>query len=219
VDDAPLSALDVLRALVAVKIGSKFDDVKPSDSIRALVGGKSALQNELLGDVSQEFGGNDVEGGGELPLADLAKQLQPRCQGLGKGTTAALTRLAARKLPASFSPPAMRKHLAQRFGLGAGRQDAVLVRALVAVPEQRLDDAGAAAWLDGVARAYAASAGVQLGGGAAAALARAALAVWCRARRWRRRASSTWRWRARSCSCCSRIWATTRTRCCVRWTM
>jgi fatty acid synthase subunit alpha len=178
VDDVPLSAVDVLRALVAVKVGSKFDDVKPSDSIRSLVGGKSALQNELLGDVSQEFGGNDVEGGGEMPLADLAKHLQPRCQGLGKCTTAALTRVAARKLPASFSPPAMRKHLAQRFGLGAGRQDAVLLRALVAVPEQRLDDAGAAAWLDGVARAYAASVGVQLGaaGGGGAGGAR---------RRWR----------------------------------
>jgi fatty acid synthase subunit alpha len=165
VDDAPLPALDVLRALVAAKLSSKFDDVKPSDSIRALVGGKSALQNELLGDVSHEFGGTDVEGAGDLPLADLGKQLQARCAGLGKVTTAALSRVAARKLPASFSLPAMRKHLAARFGLGAGRQDAVLVRATVAAPEQRLDDAGAAAWLDGVARAYAASAGVHAGSG------------------------------------------------------
>jgi fatty acid synthase subunit alpha len=51
VADAPLKALDFLRVVVAVKLKKKLAEIKPSDTIKALVAGKSALQNELLGDL------------------------------------------------------------------------------------------------------------------------------------------------------------------------
>jgi fatty acid synthase subunit beta len=51
VADAPLKALDFLRVLLALKLKKKLAEIKPSDTIKALVAGKSALQNELLGDL------------------------------------------------------------------------------------------------------------------------------------------------------------------------
>jgi fatty acid synthase subunit alpha, fungi type len=50
VDDAPIKANDILNVIVAQKL-KKVEEVPLSKSIKDLVGGKSTLQNEILGDL------------------------------------------------------------------------------------------------------------------------------------------------------------------------
>jgi fatty acid synthase subunit alpha len=56
VDDVPIKANDVLNVIVAKKLKKKkVEEVPLSKSIKDLVGGKSTLQNEILGDLQMEF--------------------------------------------------------------------------------------------------------------------------------------------------------------------
>ncbi|KAJ2332717.1 fatty acid synthase alpha subunit Lsd1, partial [Coemansia sp. RSA 2681] len=54
--DIPLQALDVVHAIVAHKTKRSLADVYALKSIKALVGGKSTLQNEIVGNLHKEFG-------------------------------------------------------------------------------------------------------------------------------------------------------------------
>jgi fatty acid synthase subunit alpha, fungi type len=55
VDDVPIKANDVLNVIVAQKLKKKVEEVPLSKSIKDLVGGKSTLQNEILGDPQMEL--------------------------------------------------------------------------------------------------------------------------------------------------------------------
>ncbi|KAJ3389073.1 3-oxoacyl-[acyl-carrier-protein] synthase, partial [Entophlyctis sp. JEL0112] len=56
VSDAAISAGEILFALIAQKLKKSLAEVSPTKTIRDLVGGKSTLQNEILGDLGAEFG-------------------------------------------------------------------------------------------------------------------------------------------------------------------
>jgi fatty acid synthase subunit alpha, fungi type len=64
IEDVPIKASDILNVIVAQKLKKK---VPLSKSIKDLVGGKSTLQNEILGDLQMEFM-SAPEKGEELPL-------------------------------------------------------------------------------------------------------------------------------------------------------
>lgn len=49
IDDAPIKATDVVRAIIAQKLKKPFGDIPLSKAIKDLVNGKSTLQNEILG--------------------------------------------------------------------------------------------------------------------------------------------------------------------------
>jgi fatty acid synthase subunit alpha len=49
IDDAPVKATDVVRAIIAQKLKKPFSDIPLSKAIKDLVNGKSTLQNEILG--------------------------------------------------------------------------------------------------------------------------------------------------------------------------
>jgi fatty acid synthase subunit alpha len=51
VEDVPIKAIEILSVVVAQKLEKKVDEVPLSKTIKDLVGGKSALQNEILGDL------------------------------------------------------------------------------------------------------------------------------------------------------------------------
>lgn len=59
---------------------SPFFKKKVADTatIHALVGGKSALQNEIIGDVEAEFG-ETPDGSADLPLGELSKTIGVGC--------------------------------------------------------------------------------------------------------------------------------------------
>ncbi|KAL1956694.1 hypothetical protein VTO42DRAFT_6944 [Malbranchea cinnamomea] len=174
VADAPVTALDIVRALVAQKLKKGLTDIPTSKAIKDLVGGKSTLQNEILGDLGKEFG-STPEKPEDTPLDELAGSLQATFDGqLGKQSSSLIARLVSSKMPGGFNITAVRKYLETRWGLGPGRQDGVLLLALTMEPPSRLgSESDAKAYLDDVANKYAAHAGVSLsspsaGGDAAA---------------------------------------------------
>ncbi|KAJ2784444.1 fatty acid synthase alpha subunit Lsd1, partial [Coemansia linderi] len=159
--DVPLQSLDVVHALVTHKLKRPLADVSSLKSIKTLVGGKSTLQNEIVGDLHKEFGSRVPDKPEELSLQDLAAAIGAFGGGLGKHTQAQLARLFSNKMPGGFSLSSTRSVLQSAYGLGLQRQDALLLLALTMEPSSRLSgDAEAKAWLGTVAEAYAAKAGI-----------------------------------------------------------
>ncbi|KAL4959186.1 trifunctional fatty acid synthase subunit FAS2 [Aspergillus stella-maris] len=163
VEDAPVSALDVVRTLVAQKLKKTLSDIPLNKAIKDLVGGKSTLQNEILGDLGKEFG-STPEKPEDTPLDELGASMQATFNGqLGKQSSSLIARLVSSKMPGGFNITAVRKYLETRWGLASGRQDGVLLLALTMEPASRLgSEADAKAFLDDVANKYAANAGISL---------------------------------------------------------
>lgn len=168
VSDAPVVAIDILRTLIAQKLKKSLSDVPLTKAIKDLVGGKSTLQNEILGDLGKEFG-STPEKPEDTPLDELGAAMQSTFNGqLGKQSTSLIARLVSSKMPGGFNITAVRKHLETRFGLASGRQDGVLLLALTMEPAARLgSENDAKAYLDDVTGKYAASAGINLSAPAA----------------------------------------------------
>ncbi|OAK97945.1 hypothetical protein IQ06DRAFT_379724 [Phaeosphaeriaceae sp. SRC1lsM3a] len=163
VADAPVTATDILRALVAQKLKKPLMDIPLSKAIKDLVGGKSTLQNEILGDLGKEFG-STPEKPEDTPLDELGASMQQTFNGqLGKQSASLIARMVSSKMPGGFNITAVRKHLETRWGLAQGRQDGVLLLAITNEPAARLgSEADGKAFLDEQANKYAAIAGVNL---------------------------------------------------------
>ncbi|KAG7287129.1 hypothetical protein NEMBOFW57_006634 [Staphylotrichum longicolle] len=169
VPDAPVQALDIVRALVAQKLKKPLQDIPLSKAIKDLVGGKSTLQNEILGDLGKEFG-STPEKPEDTPLDELGAAMQATFDGnLGKTTQGLIARLISSKMPGGFNITTARKYLETRWGLASGRQDGVLLLAITMEPPARLgSEADAKAFLDDTTQKYASNAGVSLSTAAAA---------------------------------------------------
>ncbi|KAF2147719.1 fatty acid synthase subunit alpha [Myriangium duriaei CBS 260.36] len=168
VADAPVGAVDILRALIAQKLKKPLMDIPLSKAIKDLVGGKSTLQNEILGDLGKEFG-STPEKPEDTPLDELGASMQATFNGqLGKQSSSLIARLVSSKMPGGFNITAVRKHLETRWGLGPGRQDGALLLGLTTEPAARLgSENDAKAWLDDLANKYASQAGINLSSPAA----------------------------------------------------
>ncbi|KAJ9060861.1 fatty acid synthase alpha subunit Lsd1 [Entomophthora muscae] len=171
IQDAPLSAANVLHIIIAQKLKKELSQVPMSKTIKDVVGGKSTLQNEILGDLQKEFGSNVPEKPEETPLDELGASIAPAFNGaLGKHTSSLISKLIAAKLPGGFTQTNAREYLSSSFGLGSGRTDGVLLLALTKEPAARLaNEADAKAWLDSVAQAYASNEGITLSAASAGA--------------------------------------------------
>jgi fatty acid synthase subunit alpha len=180
VADAPVGAVDIVRALVAQKLKKPLSDIPLSKAIKDLVGGKSTLQNEILGDLGKEFG-STPEKPEDTPLDELGASMQSTFNGqLGKQSQSLIARLVSSKMPGGFNITAVRKHLETAFGLGPGRQDGALLLALTMEPPARLgSESDAKSYLSDVANKYASTAGISLSsapaGGAAGGAAGAGM--------------------------------------------
>ncbi|KAG0644937.1 Fatty acid synthase subunit alpha [Hyphodiscus hymeniophilus] len=166
VADVPTPALHIVRALVAYKLRKPIQQVPPEKSIKDLSGGKSTLQNELIGDVTNEFG-STPDGAEDKSLARLSEELQPHSSGqLGKTSSALIARFISAMMPAKFNLNAIRDHLHETWLLGPSRQASVILFAMtqgVASGSGRLASITAAKeMLDTAVATYAASSGLTL---------------------------------------------------------
>ncbi|KAJ2630931.1 fatty acid synthase alpha subunit Lsd1 [Coemansia sp. RSA 1290] len=178
IDDVPVKAVDIIHTIVCQKLKKSLDEVPMSKSIKELVGGKSTLQNEILGDLQKEFGNDVPEKSEETPLNELAESMTSFSGALGKHSSGQVARLISSKMPGGFSQSAARGYLQSKYGLGPQRQDGLLLLGLTSEPASRLGgEADAKVWLDTLADAYAKKAGISYssagaaGGGAAAGAA------------------------------------------------
>ncbi|KAJ2718169.1 fatty acid synthase alpha subunit Lsd1, partial [Coemansia sp. Benny D115] len=170
VEDVPLTAVDVMRVVVAQKTHRPLADIQASATLRDLTGGKSTLLNEILGDLLKEFG---ISAGQSIPdrideisISEVCAGLglTQRLDGMGRYTSGQVARVFSAKMPGNVSVSAARRHMADVYGLSRShQQDAALLVSLTMEPEARLDSKdGANAWLAAVVRAYAQYAGITL---------------------------------------------------------
>ncbi|KAI1503132.1 fatty acid synthase subunit alpha [Biscogniauxia marginata] len=169
VPDAPVTALEIVRALIAQKLKKPFLEVPLSKAIKDLVGGKSTLQNEILGDLGKEFG-STPEKPEDTPLDELSALMQATFNGqLGKQSQSLIARLVSSKMPGGFNITSTRKYLESRWGLASGRQDGALVLAITMEPPSRLaSESDAKTYFDDVVQKYATNSGISLSTAAAA---------------------------------------------------
>jgi fatty acid synthase subunit alpha len=168
IEDVPIKANDILLSIIAQKLKKKVEEVPASKSIKDLVGGKSTLQNEILGDLQLEFT-SAPEKGEELPLEELGSSLSVGHSGtLGKYTSGLVSRMIGGKMPGGFNSSAIKTHLAKTWGLGSSRADGVLLLGTTMEPAKRLSsEAEGKAWLDSVVALYAQRSGISLSSGGA----------------------------------------------------
>merc|ERR1719183_720678 len=138
-------AIDALRVILASRLGKLVDDIPSTATIKQLSGGKSALQNEIAGELGKEFDG-ESDNVVELPLSDLAKVIGSSYKRLGKLTTELLDRVVKEKLPAGTSISTLRASLKTEYTLTTDAVEGVLLRAIPMAPAARLDEAAAVAW-------------------------------------------------------------------------
>ncbi|KAJ2607601.1 fatty acid synthase alpha subunit Lsd1 [Coemansia sp. RSA 1365] len=161
VPDVAIQPIEIIRALIAYKLKLGLDSVTGDRSIQDLVGGKSTLQNEIIGDLQKEFGGDPPDKPEEIPLSELAQGLSLPADGLGKVTQGLISRMIASKMPGGYTRSSICQHLEEAFGLGKQRQQGTLLVALTMEPSVRFDlESGAKDWLATVAKNYAKIAGI-----------------------------------------------------------
>ena len=161
VSDIPVSALESVKALVAGSLKKPSSEIKLDDSIKALSGGRSTIQNEIIGDMLEEFGplADDAE---NMPIKEIAATIQKTYDGkLRKCLRTRVEKMIASKMPGSFNSMAVRTFLSDKWGLGSGRQDAVLLTTLSQQPATRFKKTeDAETFLDRVAQEYMDGAGL-----------------------------------------------------------
>jgi fatty acid synthase subunit alpha len=146
ITDEPVAALDALRTILSVKLKKPIDAIAPNATIKELSGGKSALQNEVLGDLGAEFG-SEPEGAGEKPLSELATLMGGSYTKLGTFTSTTIRNMLRSKMPGGFGQSQIVAYLSEKYGLGPGRQDSVLLQTLLQEPKTRFGSEGEAkAW-------------------------------------------------------------------------
>jgi len=158
----PLTPLHALRLLVGHKLKVPFSEVDPSKSVKTLAGGKSAVQNEVLGDVANEFKA-EPEGAAELSLSELASKVSSSYASAGKVLSSLSSKNLALALPGTFGKSASLAFLQATFGVDQTTGEAILVHALAHKVDKRLEnDAAAMEWMRKVAQDYASANGQSL---------------------------------------------------------
>lgn len=167
VEDAPPKAVDTVRIIVAQKLKKQAGEIPLSKSLKELSGGKSTLQNEILGDLQVEFA-SAPEKAEDLPLDELGAAMNVGYSGLGKHAMALTNRMIASKFPGGFNISAARAHLGKQWGLGPLRTDSALFFGILNEPAKRMGSEGEAkTFLDALAQSYASYSGISLSSGSA----------------------------------------------------
>ncbi|KAI1464223.1 putative 3-oxoacyl-synthase [Daldinia caldariorum] len=159
--DTPVTALESVTALVASSLKKPASDIKLDESIKGVSGGRSIVQNEIIGDMLEEFGplADDVE---NIPLKELATTIQSTYDGkLKKCLRTRVEKMVGSKMPGSFDLISARSYLSDKWGLASGRQDSVLLLALGQQPAARFKkNEDAEAFFDTIAQGYLNNAGL-----------------------------------------------------------
>ncbi|OKL55496.1 Fatty acid synthase subunit alpha [Talaromyces atroroseus] len=163
-DNIPnISATHIVIALTAQKVKKPFEALPIQKSIQELSGGKSTLQNELMGDLVVEF--VSVPNGGEyMPLETLGETLQQGFSGKpGKQMSTLISKLISRKMPGGFNQSMMQNHIESHWGLNKGQSIVPICLAVTMEPPARLEHVeNAKQFLDDVVTRFALFSGTSL---------------------------------------------------------
>ncbi|KAG9401867.1 3-oxoacyl-[acyl-carrier-protein] synthase [Aphanomyces cochlioides] len=138
VTDEPVSVNHVLRVFLAHRFKKQLSEIDDNVTIHGLAAGKSAAQNEVVGELEKEFGGG-VDRVPELPVSILATSFKSYKQ-FSPVFTTLTTDFVRKQLPGGFNISQVKSYLSSEFGLGAGRTDSVLMHSLLFPRVVRLAD-------------------------------------------------------------------------------
>ncbi|KUL89708.1 hypothetical protein ZTR_00595 [Talaromyces verruculosus] len=158
-----LSSTHIVIALTAQKVKKTFDVLPTQKSIQELSGGKSTLQNELMGDLGVEF--SAVPNGGEyMPLETLGEALQQSFNGKpGKQMSTLISKFISRKMPGGFNQAMMQNHLETFWGFSKENSIIPVCFAITMEPPSRLEHVdNAKQFLDDVVSRFASFVGISL---------------------------------------------------------
>ncbi|KAF0696429.1 hypothetical protein As57867_012762, partial [Aphanomyces stellatus] len=160
--DEPVRAGHVLQVFLATRLKKPLREIHDTSSIQSLTGGKSALQNEIVGDIEKEFDVT-VERMSEIPLATL-KQMFPKYDHLGRVFSSLVNDTIRKCMPGGFNISHVKNYLATVHGLGPGRISSVLMHSLLfpPAPLRHANESTAKLWLDTTVADYANYAGVAI---------------------------------------------------------
>ncbi|KAL2419958.1 Fatty acid synthase subunit alpha [Exophiala dermatitidis] len=144
-EDRPVTAKDVVLAILGSKLGKPASSIAMDKSVKELAGGRSILENEIIGELETEFG-STPEQGETMSIRSLCDRLHgANFSGqLGKVTKNTISKMLSSKMPGGYDMSRIRGHLEARWGAGPGLQDMILLRASAQQPKTRLADASAA---------------------------------------------------------------------------
>jgi fatty acid synthase subunit alpha len=163
VGDRPVSAFETLQVLLAIKLKKPISEISSESTIKDLVGGKSAIQNEILGDLQKEFG-SEPDSAATTPLTQLAQVMGHSYIKLGSQSQKLVSRVVSSKMPAGFGLTEIQDHLLKERDLGPGLTESVMMHSVLMEPEARLESiTKSREWLDSVADAYGSLRGVSIG--------------------------------------------------------
>lgn len=115
IKDVLIKASNILNVIVTQKLKKKVEEVPVSKSIKDLVGGKSTLQNEILGDLQMEFA-SALEKGEELPLEELGSALSVGHLGtLRKYVSSLVSHMVGGKMLGGFNIMSIKGHLSKAW--------------------------------------------------------------------------------------------------------
>ncbi|OMH83907.1 Fatty acid synthase subunit alpha, partial [Zancudomyces culisetae] len=152
----------IITSIVAQKLKKSYIDISDSKSIKDLVNGKSAMQNEIISDLQKEFQNQLPDKAEEMPLVELFGQLNNSSGGLGPFSSVRVSKLVNSKMPGGFTIPKIKEMLNKKYGLGPLRADCLLLLGTTFEPENRLaNEKDMNSWLEIVANQYAKIFGIQ----------------------------------------------------------
>lgn len=127
IDDLPIGAAELIHIMVAQKVRRPGHEISLTKTIKEIAGGKSTLQNELMGDFQKEFG-TVPERAEETPLAELGNAIE-RGSGWtkapGKFVSGLVSKMLSSKLPSGFNASAAKAFLQAELGIGPKAADSI----------------------------------------------------------------------------------------------
>ncbi|VTT58067.1 unnamed protein product [Fusarium fujikuroi] len=156
IEDTKVPVSAILISLLAPKLKKDPRAIPMTGTISNLVGGRSTLSNEIVGDLLAEFPNRVPDKPEEMPLSSLSETLSTSHDGqLGKATSALVMKMVSSRLPGGYSLSNARLYLREKWGLPPRRQDAVFLLALQRQPTSRLlSSTDVDSFLDANAAAY-----------------------------------------------------------------
>ncbi|KAL9045183.1 MAG: hypothetical protein Q9214_001740 [Letrouitia sp. 1 TL-2023] len=163
IPDTPIVAQEIIRCIIAQKLNKDYDSISTTKSIKDLTGGKSTLQNELVGILEAEFSGLPA-GPEDQSISQLGEGIEQNfSRNLGKESSRLISRFLSTKMPAGFAQNNIRNYLKEVWGVGSGRQTSILLLAMTAQPQSRLPSIDSAKELfDTLVLRYASATGISL---------------------------------------------------------
>ncbi|KAJ1518159.1 3-oxoacyl-[acyl-carrier-protein] synthase [Coelomomyces lativittatus] len=154
IPDTVIPSWLLLACLLSQKLKVPVEKLDLNKTIKDLSGGKSTMQNEIIGDLQKEIG-TIPEQAEDVSVKELSTQLQ--IKGLGKHTSALVSKLVSSKMPGGgFNLTQIKEHLRTKYGLDLLRADAFLLLGCTMEPTNRFTtQEQAKAWLQEVAETYA----------------------------------------------------------------